>query len=52
MPAKALELKHTIKLIEEFKKEISKIEIAIQSIMDKIILQLLQFQLLIFARAQ
>ena len=36
MPAKALELKHTIKLIEEFNKEISEIETAIQSIMDKI----------------
>ena len=36
MPAKALELKHTIKLIEEFNKEISEIETSIQSIMDKI----------------
>jgi len=36
MPAKALELKHTIKLIEEFNKEISEIETAILSIMDKI----------------
>ena len=36
MPAKALELKHTIKLIEEFNKEISEIEAAIQSIMNEI----------------
>ena len=36
MPAKALKLKHTIKLIEEFNKEISEIETSIQSIMDKI----------------
>ena len=36
MPAKALELKHTIKLIKEFNNEISEIESAIQSIMDKI----------------
>ena len=36
MPAKALELKHTIKLIKEFNNEISEIEIAIQSIMNKI----------------
>jgi len=36
MPVKALELKHTIKLIEEFNKEISEIETAIQSIMNKI----------------
>ncbi len=36
MPAKALELKHTIKLIKEFNNEISEIESAIQSIMYKI----------------
>jgi len=36
MPAKALKLKHTIKLIEEFNQEISEIETAIQPIMDKI----------------
>lgn len=36
MPAKALELKHTIKLIKEFNTEIAEIESAIQSIMDKI----------------
>ena len=36
MPAKALELKHTIKLIKEFNSEIAEIESAIQSIMDKI----------------
>ena len=36
MPAKALELKHTIKLIKEFNNEIFEIEAAIQSIMDKI----------------
>ena len=36
MPAKSLELKHTIKLIQEFDKEISEIEEAIQVIMDKI----------------
>lgn len=36
MPAKALELKHTIKLIREFDNEISEIEDAIQSIMDQI----------------
>lgn len=36
MPAKALELKHTIKLIKEFNNEIAEIEVAIQAIMDKI----------------
>ncbi len=36
MPAKALELKHTIKLIKEFNNEIDEIESAIQSIMHKI----------------
>ena len=36
MPAKALELKHTIKLISELDNEISEIEEAIQAIMDKI----------------
>lgn len=36
MPAKALELKHTIKLIREFYNEISEIEDAIKAIMDKI----------------
>ena len=36
MPAKALELKHTIKLIREFNSEIAEIESEIQSIMDKI----------------
>ena len=36
VPAKALELKHTIKLIKEFNKEIAEIESEIQSIMDKI----------------
>lgn len=36
MPAKALELKHTIKLIREFDNEISEIEAAIKTIMDKI----------------
>jgi len=36
MPAKALELKHTINLIREFDKEIDEIEAAIKSIMDKI----------------
>ena len=36
IPAKALELKHTIKLIKEFDNEIAEIELAIQSIMDKI----------------
>lgn len=36
MPAKALELKHTVKLIKEFNNEITEIESAIQSIMDKI----------------
>ncbi len=36
MPTKALELKHTIKLIKEFNNEISEIESAIQSIMDKL----------------
>jgi transposase len=35
-PAKALELKHTIKLIKEFNNEIAEIESAIQSIMNKI----------------
>ena len=36
IPAKALELKHTIKLIREFDAEIAEIEVAIQSIMDKL----------------
>ena len=36
MSAKALELKHTIKLIKEINNEIAEIESAIQSIMDKI----------------
>ena len=36
MPAKALELKHTIKLIREFDAEITEIEAAIKNIMDKI----------------
>ena len=36
MPAKSLELKHTIKLISELDTEIKEIEIAINSIMDEI----------------
>jgi hypothetical protein len=36
MPAKALELKHTINLIKELSKEIAEIEKAIKSIMDEI----------------
>ena len=36
MPAKALELKHTIKLIRELSKEIDEIDIEIKSIMDDI----------------
>jgi transposase len=36
MPAKSLELKHTIKLIRELDSEIKEIEDAIKSIMDKI----------------
>ena len=36
MPAKCLELKHTIKLIKELDNEIHEIEEAIQAIMDKI----------------
>ena len=36
MPAKALELRHTIKLIKELDNEIHEIEEAIQAIMDKI----------------
>ncbi len=36
MPAKALELKHTIKLIHEFDNEITEIEDAIETIMNKI----------------
>jgi len=36
MPAKSLELKHTIKLIQELTEEIDEIEDAIQGIMDKI----------------
>ena len=36
MPAKALELKHTIKLIKEFDAEIEEIEDEIKTIMDKI----------------
>lgn len=36
MPAKSLELKHTIKLIGEFDTEIAEIEAEIKTIMDKI----------------
>ncbi len=36
MPAKALELKHTIKLIREFNNEIAEIEVAIKSILDEL----------------
>lgn len=36
MPAKSLELKHTIKLIQELTSEIDEIETSIQSIMDSI----------------
>lgn len=36
MPAKSLELKHTIKLIQELSSEINEIEISIKSIMDSI----------------
>ena len=36
MPAKSLELKHTIKLIEELNTEINEIEEAIKSIMDEV----------------
>lgn len=36
MPAKALELKHTIKLIREFDNEIAEIETEIKAIMDKL----------------
>ena len=36
MPAKSLELKHTIKLIQELTSEIDEIETAIKSIMDEI----------------
>ena len=36
MPAKSLELKHTIKLIQELSSEIEEIEISIKSIMDNI----------------
>lgn len=36
MPAKSLELKHTIKLIQELSSEIDEIEISIKSIMDDI----------------
>ncbi len=36
MPAKALELKHTICLIQELTKEINEIEIAIKNIMDEL----------------
>ena len=36
MPAKSLELKHTIKLIQELSSEIEEIEISIKSIMDDI----------------
>ncbi|MBR4881684.1 MAG: IS110 family transposase [Clostridia bacterium] len=36
MPAKAMELKHTIKLIQEFDREISEIESEIKLIMDKL----------------
>ena len=36
IPAKSLELKHTIKLIQELTSEIGEIEIEIKSIMDEI----------------
>ena len=36
MPAKALELMHTIRLIQELNSEIAEIESAIQTIMDKL----------------
>lgn len=36
MPAKSLELKHTIKIIQELTSEINEIEISIKSIMDSI----------------
>lgn len=36
MPAKALELKHTIRLVQELNTEIDEIEIAIKALMDKI----------------
>lgn len=36
MPAKSLELKHTIKLIKELSSQIDEIETEIKSIMDKI----------------
>ena len=36
MPAKSLELKHTIKLIRELTSEIDEIEVSIQKIMDEL----------------
>lgn len=36
MPAKSLELKHTIKLVREIDSEIKEIEFEIKTIMDKI----------------
>ena len=36
MPAKSLELKHTIKLIQELSAEINEIEDSIQQIMDEL----------------
>ena len=36
MPAKFLELKHTIKLIRELTSEIDEIEVSIQKIMDEL----------------
>ena len=36
MPAKSLELKHTIKLIQELTSEINEIEDSIQQIMDEL----------------
>ena len=43
MPAKSLELKHTIKLIRELDSEIEEIENEIKVIMDESILQSLAF---------
>ncbi len=51
MPAKSLELQHTIRLIRELDAEIEDIETAIQSMMDEIQSPLQRFRALVFAWA-
>ena len=52
MPAKSLELKHTIKLIKELDSEIDEIENEIKIIMDELILQFSVFQVSTIAWVQ